>query len=150
MRKRLPKISYIAAILLAGAVSWQCDDDKVWDEPAIGSVGDTEYSFTSSGGTKTITFNTTVGWTASVNYVNGGGEQSWCTISPTSGPAGQGEVTVTINPTEAYENQVAEVIINAGGAVKTYTFTQHYKYVLEADSLTYTGLSFEENVRIHN
>lgn len=146
MRKRLPKISYIAAILLAGAVSWQCDDDKVWDEPAIGSVGDTEYSFTSSGGTKTITFNTTVGWTASVNYVNGGGEQSWCTISPTSGPAGQGEVTVTINPTEAYENQVAEVIINAGGAVKTYTFTQHYKCVLEADSLTYTGLSFEENV----
>lgn len=146
MRKRLPKISYIAAILLAGAVSWQCNDDKVWDEPAIGSVGDTEYSFTSSGGTKTITFNTTVGWTASVNYVNGGGEQSWCTISPTSGPAGQGEVTVTINPTEAYENQVAEVIINAGGAVKTYTFTQHYKYVLEADSLTYTGLSFEENV----
>lgn len=118
----------------------------MWDEPAIGSVGDTEYSFTSSGGTKTITFNTTVGWTASVNYVNGGGEQSWCTISPTSGPAGQGEVTVTINPTEAYENQVAEVIINAGGAVKTYTFTQHYKYVLEADSLTYTGLSFEENV----
>ena len=146
MRKRLPKISYIAAILLAGAVSWQCNDDKVWDDPAIGSVGDTEYSFTSSGGTKTITFNTTVGWTASVNYVNGGGEQSWCTISPTSGPAGQGEVTVTINPTEAYENQVAEVIINAGGAVKTYTFTQHYKYVLEADSLTYTGLSFEENV----
>lgn len=146
MRKRLPKISYIAAILLAGAVSWQCNDDKVWDEPAIGSVGDTEYSFTSSGGTKTITFNTTVGWTASVNYVNGGGEQSWCTISPTSGPAGQGEVTVTINPTEVYENQVAEVIINAGGAVKTYTFTQHYKYVLEADSLTYTGLSFEENV----
>lgn len=146
MRKRLPKISYIATILLAGAVSWQCNDDKVWDEPAIGSVGDTEYSFTSSGGTKTITFNTTVGWTASVNYVNGGGEQSWCTISPTSGPAGQGEVTVTINPTEAYENQVAEVIINAGGAVKTYTFTQHYKYVLEADSLTYTGLSFEENV----
>ena len=146
MRKRLPKISYIAAILLAGAVSWQCNDDKVWDEPAIGSVGDTEYSFTSSGGTKTITFNTTVGWTASVNYVNGGGEQSWCTISPTSGPAGEGSVTVTISPTEAYENQIAEVIINAGGAIKTYTFTQHYKYVLEADSLTYAELPFQENI----
>ena len=127
MRKRLPKISYIAAILLAGAVSWQCNDDKVWDEPAIGSVSELKYSLTSAGGTKTISFNTTVAWTASVNYINTNGEQSWCTISPTSGPAGEGSVTVTISPTEAYDDQVAEVIINAGGATKTYTFTQHYK-----------------------
>ena len=146
MRKRLPKISYIAAILLAGAVSWQCNDDKVWDEPAVGSVSELKYSLTSAGGTKTISFNTTVAWTASVNYVNASGEQSWCTISPTSGPAGEGSVTVTISPTEAYEDQVAEVIINAGGATKTYTFTQHYKYVLEADTLSFTELPFQENV----
>ncbi len=145
MKKFLPKIFYSAVILLAGAISWQCNDDKVWDEPAIGSVGDTEFSITSSGGTKNITFNTTVGWNATVNYVNGGGDQSWCTISPTSGPAGEGEVTVTIAPTESYESQVVEVIINAGGATKTYTFTQNYKYVLEADSLTFADLPFQES-----
>lgn len=71
MRKFLPKISYMAAILLAGAISWQCNDDKVWDEPAIGSLGDLEYSMTSSGGTQILTFNTTVAWNATVNYVNG-------------------------------------------------------------------------------
>lgn len=146
MKKFLPKIFYSAVILLAGAISWQCNDDKVWDEPAIGSVGDTEFSITSSGGTKNITFNTTVGWNATVNYVNGGGDQSWCTISPTSGPAGEGSVTVTIAPTESYESQIAEVIINAGGATKTYTFTQNYKYVLEADTLSFTELPFQENI----
>lgn len=146
MRKFLPKISYMAAILLAGAISWQCNDDKVWDEPAIGSLGDLEYSMTSSGGTQTLTFNTTVAWNATVNYVNGSGDQTWCTISPTSGPAGENQITVTVAPTESYDTQVAEIVINAGGATKTYKFTQNYKYILNADTTTFADLSFEETI----
>lgn len=137
----------MGGLLLLGAVAfWQCNDDNEWDKPAIGSLGATEYKFTNAGGIKTLKFNTTVDWSATIKYADGATSTDWLTVSPTNGKAGAGEVKITVTPSDSYNNETAELIINAGGATKVYTITRNMLYQLAASTHEINNIKFEQTV----
>lgn len=66
-----------------------------------------------------VQFTTNVAWTAALKEAS-----EWCTITPSSGEAGDASVTVIAlaNPTK--ENRTAVLVITAGTAVEEVTLTQ--------------------------
>ena len=104
--------------------------------PATGPVsqttdGNAAAEFTDGGGTANVSFTTTVPWTASSNG-------TWCTVSPTSGAAGSGSVTLTIASNDTYEERNAVVTLQAGTAKKTIAVKQ-----LSATAMTVSPRSID-------
>ena len=92
-------------------------------------------NFTTDGGSNLIKFTAPEAWTAQV--VNGRSE-SWCTIEPTSGPAGNASVTVTTNPNDTPDDRTASIVIKSGNTSKTISVSQKQK-----NALTLTSSKFE-------
>lgn len=91
--------------------------------------------FTTDGGSNTISFTTSEPWTAEV--LNSRAD-AWCSVSPTSGKAGDAEITVTTTPNDTPDNRSASIILKAGSTQKTITVSQKQK-----DALTVTSDKFE-------
>jgi hypothetical protein len=91
--------------------------------------------FTTDGGSNTISFTTSEPWTAEV--LNSRAD-AWCLVSPTSGKAGEAEITVTTTPNDTPDNRSASIILKAGSTQKTITVSQKQK-----DALTVTSDKFE-------
>ncbi|MBR4047265.1 MAG: leucine-rich repeat protein [Bacteroides sp.] len=91
--------------------------------------------FTTEGGSNTITFTSSDPWTA--NVVNTRAD-NWCTISPTSGGAGNAKITVTTTANDTPDDRSASIIIKAGNTQKTIKVSQKQK-----DALTVTASTFE-------
>ena len=92
-------------------------------------------NFTTDGGSNLIKFTAPEAWTAQV--VNGRSE-SWCTIEPTSGPAGNASVTVTTKPNDTPDDRTASIVIKSGNTSKTISVSQKQK-----NALTLTSSKFE-------
>ena len=103
-------------------------------QPQI-TLNATAADFTTEGGSNTITFTSTDAWTAQV--VNNRADD-WCWIEPTSGPAGNAQITVTTTANDTPDERTASVIIKAGTASKTVKVSQKQK-----DALTVTSSKFE-------
>ena len=95
----------------------------------------TNVDFTTEGGTDEITFTSSTAWTAEV--VNSRAD-AWCSINPTSGPAGAANITVTTKENDTPDDRTASIIIKAGTASKTITVSQKQK-----DAITITSSKFE-------
>ena len=91
--------------------------------------------FSTDGGTNVITFTSSEAWTAQV--VNSRADD-WCSIEPTSGPAGSAKITVTTTENDTPDDRTASIIIKAGTASKTINVSQKQK-----DALTVTSSKFE-------
>ena len=103
-------------------------------QPEI-TLGTTASNFTTDGGQSEITFTSSVAWTAEI--VNSRADD-WCSIEPTSGPAGSAKITITTTENDTPDDRTASIIIKAGTASKTITVSQKQK-----DALTVTASKFE-------
>ena len=91
--------------------------------------------FTSDGGSCTISFTTNGAW--SVQIINSHADE-WCSVSSTSGDAGNSSITITAQPNNTTEDRSATVVIKVGAVSKTIWVKQKQK-----DALTITASEFE-------
>lgn len=91
--------------------------------------------FTPTGGDDVISFTSSEAWTAEVINTRA---DSWCSINPTSGDAGDANITVSTQPNDTPDDRSASIVIKAGTASKTITVSQKQK-----DALTVTASKFE-------
>ena len=125
---------WLLACLVVGLAA--CSDDKNQDPsvqtPFITFEGEsTQLLFETGGGSQSVHFSTNVAWTAET-------DQDWCRVSPASGSAGDGSVTVTLEENEAPDERNATLVLTAGTAVKRLTLVQKQK-----DALTVTSNKVE-------
>lgn len=92
-------------------------------------------NFTVEGGSNTISVTSTDVWTAELINERADG---WCTISPTSGEAGEATITVTTTPNDTTDDRTASIVIKSGTLSKTVKVSQKQK-----DALTVTSSQFE-------
>ncbi|MBR5282975.1 MAG: leucine-rich repeat domain-containing protein [Alistipes sp.] len=91
--------------------------------------------FTTEGGRDEISITSTESWTAEV--INSRAD-SWLSVSPTSGNAGDATLTITAKNNDTTDERSASVRIKAGSAQKIINVTQKQK-----DALTITSSKFE-------
>lgn len=92
-------------------------------QPEI-TLSTTATDFSTDGGSNVITFTSSEAWTAEV--VNSRADD-WCSIEPTSGPAGSAKITVTTTENDTPDDRTASIIIKAGTASKTINVLQKKK-----------------------
>ena len=89
----------------------------------------TSRSVSAGGGAITISFTANVSWEATVE-----GDTAWCKVSPVSGEAGNGSITIAVEENTATNERCATVKINAGTATEQIQITQQPG---EADYITF-------------
>ncbi len=104
-------------------------------QPTITIDASSVPNFKTEGGSQAITFTASQAWTAEV--INSRAD-NWCSISPTSGPAGNAKITVTTSANDTPDDRSASINIKAGSTTKTVTVNQKQK-----DALTVTSSKFE-------
>ena len=119
-------LHYLAAVLLIVIASCQ-------KAPELTLSGLTTLEVSADGGSGTISFTTNRDWSASWSA-------SWVSVSPSSGSASDGPVTVTVRcePNTTYDPRSATVTITAEGLTQTVTVSQASRLVPTAVDL---GLS---------
>lgn len=103
-------------------------------QPEI-TLSTTAADFSTDGGSNVITFTSSEDWTAEVVNTRA---DDWCSIEPTSGPAGSAKITITTTENDTPDDRTASIIIKAGTASKTINVSQKQK-----DALTVTSSKFE-------
>ncbi|MBQ5720196.1 MAG: DUF4932 domain-containing protein [Alistipes sp.] len=103
-------------------------------QPEI-TLSNATIDFSTDGGSNVVTFTSSEAWTAQV--VNSRADD-WCSIEPSSGPAGSARITVTTTENDTPDDRTASIIIKAGTTSKTINVSQKQK-----DALTVTSSKFE-------
>lgn len=103
----------IAALIIA-AVSCQ-------QAPFLTMNGPKSFDFSKDGGSQSFTFSTNKDWTVSSS-------ESWCVVSPSSGSAADGNVTVTVTVVKntGYDPRTCTVTVSIGDLSETITVAQSY------------------------
>ena len=129
---------YLFTLLFMFTVSCSEGEDIGSDNPSKQpdiKVEATMSDFATEGGTNTISFTSSAAWTAEI--INSRAD-SWCSINPTSGPAGKAQITITTTANETPDDRTASIIIKSGTVSKTINVSQKQK-----DALTVTSSKFE-------
>lgn len=131
---------YVCLAVLVTCILTACSEGEVAPEilPGAGSeiYFEDAMNFGSDGGNKSLHFSTNKDWTIYVaNTVNG---SRWCTVSQTSGQAGDISVQVYVEANEGYDDRNVVLTIQVGELMKTVVVTQKQK-----DALTLTTDRFE-------
>lgn len=131
---------YVCLAVLVACILTACSEDEVVPEilPGAGSeiYFEDAMNFGSDGGNESLHFSTNKDWTIYVaNTVNG---SRWCTVSQTSGQAGDISVQVYVEANEGYDDRNVVLTIQVGELMKTVVVTQKQK-----DALTLTTDRFE-------
>ena len=108
--------------------------EKPESKPQI-ELNVTTSNFTTDGGENEITFTAPEAWTAQVSSSR---STNWCTVYPTSGPAGEANISVTTTPNDTPDDRTASIVIKSGSLTKTLTVSQKQK-----NALTLTASKFE-------
>lgn len=137
MKTYLPFLIMILCCLTgAGCSSGGGEDIPEPTPPAqeadVLNLSATSHNVKAAGGTINLSFTTNTSWTASSN-------QSWCTLSVTSGAKDAQKPTLTIAENTDENPRTATVTIKAGTVSKTVTIQQEGK---EADKITMSQTSF--------
>ena len=103
-------------------------------QPEI-TLSTTAADFSTDGGSNVITFTSSEAWIAEIVNTRA---DDWCSIEPTSGPAGSAKITITTKENDTPDDRTASIIIKAGTASKTINVSQKQK-----DALTVTSSKFE-------
>lgn len=130
-------------LMLAALVSFTAcsGDDSVVVSPEVTVPSGVDYfsssmDFTASAGQKSITFTSNVNWTLTVADTQNG--SFWCTVSKTSGGAGEHTVIVTVDENTSYYDRNVVVTLSAGEITKKIFVNQK-----AADALLLTANRFE-------
>lgn len=112
----------------------QQPDDPVKDEVTL-NIQPESIVFDTEGGKDIAVISSSDAWTARI--INARAE-SWCSIEPASGEAGDTEMTVTVQANETPDERSASVVVTCGDKQKTIVVTQKQK-----DALTVTASRFD-------
>ena len=104
-------------------------------KPSITIDSNTLSSFTEDGGKGTISFTASEAWSAEIINTRA---DSWISIHPTSGGAGEATITVTTEPNDTPDDRSATIVIKSGTVEKTVKISQK-----QQDALTVTAATFE-------
>lgn len=131
---------YVCLAVLVTCILTACSEDEVVPEILPGADSEIYFedamNFGSDGGNEFLHFSTNKDWTIYVaNTVNG---SRWCTVSQTSGQAGDISVQVYVEANEGYDDRNVVLTIQVGELMKTVVVTQKQK-----DALTLTTDRFE-------
>ena len=99
-----------------------CSDDGAGvEEDKVIKLETTEAKIEPNENSTVIKFFAAEPWTAEVIITRA---DDWCTISPTSGDAGEATITVTTKTNDTGEERSAQVVIKSGETKKTIEVTQ--------------------------
>ena len=87
--------------------------------PYLSISGEKSHSFSAQGGTYSISFSSNRDWYVTIS-------EPWCTVSPTSGAARDGEIiiVVTCEPNTGYDARTCTLSVNNEGAKESITIEQ--------------------------
>ena len=100
------------------------DDDPIEpDTPTVSEIvladkSQSTLEFDAGASTQTVRFSTTQAWSAEVS------SGDWCTVSPASGSAGNGSITVSVSENTEEAERSATVVLKAGEASLDLEVTQ--------------------------
>ena len=119
------------------------DSDKKNDEVVtITPLGNSQryfdngLTFTSQSGSENIEFTCNGDWNVSVANTIGG--ETWCTVTPANGKAGEGGFTVNIVENKGYDDRNVTITLTVGNIKKTIVVTQKQK-----DAILLTANKYE-------
>ena len=115
---------YLTLAVLGLAVS--CQKAEPEPEPVVGKItllSEDKFVFSDEGDSHQVAFETTLDWTASAS-------ESFVTLEPKSGQAGEAAVTIRIGENPEYEERTATVTITCGEDQKTINLIQKQKGAL--------------------
>ena len=110
----MKRILLIVSVLVAACAVSCTKETKVEDAVTIKS---NEEIVPVEGGVLSIAINSTVAWTAKAS-------ESWVTLSPTSGEAGDATVKASVLKNDSNDSRTATVTFTAGTKTATYTILQ--------------------------
>ena len=117
---------YLYLLLLPFLVLWGCKKPEPEPEPVKGEVtlkSSDAIVLSDEGDSKQVSFSATLEWTVSAS-------ESWVSLAPKSGQAGDAVITVTAGENTAYDPRTATVTIKCGEDSKTVRVTQKQKGAL--------------------
>lgn len=133
--KRLIHTSFLILSLIC---LYSCGTD-----PSIIINDSTNYIFTAQGGTQNLTFTCNRDWFISSS-------ESWCSVSPSSGLAQEGPISITIscesNPN--YDSRSCVLSLNIDGANKTIQIEQETAIGLLVSPTTFDLTSIAQSIEI--
>lgn len=88
------------------------------DEIVLADKNQSTLEFDAGASTQTVRFSTTQAWSAEVS------SGDWCTVSPASGSAGNGSITVSVSENTEEAERSATVTLKAGEASQTLRVAQ--------------------------
>ena len=148
------KLQGIMSLLLLLAASCS-DSDKELEEPTppepvaasitLADGTDKQPLIETVGGVFSIHFTATASWTASVGNSRA---DSWITVSPVSGEAGEGSVTVTVASNESTDERSASVFLVCGDEQETVVVTQKQKDALILSQQVYELQESESTIEL--
>lgn len=134
----MKRILLIVSVLVAAfAVSCQ-KETKVEDAVTIKSD---EQTVPVEGGVISISINSTVPWTAKAS-------ESWVTLSPTSGEAGDATIKASVLKNDTNDSRTATVTFTAGTKTATYTILQEQLNALNIATTEYEVPAEGGNVEV--
>ena len=149
---QLQGIMSLLLLLLAASCS---DSEKELEEPTppepvVASITlaegtDRQPLVESVGGTLSIHFTATAAWTASIGNSRA---DSWISVSPASGEAGEGSVTVTVASNESTDERSASVFLVCGEEQETVVVTQKQKDALILSQQVYELPASESTIEL--
>ena len=122
----------IALFLMAAIAVISCKPEEAAIVPEV-TVNTAEETLVipTAGGEAVISFTTNVDWTANIAET-----VDWCTLTPSTGKAGEVTVKLIAQKNETNDNRIATVVITAQDVVKQVKVTQ-----LQKDALVLSGES---------
>lgn len=124
----MKRILLIASVLVAACAVSCTKETKVEDAVTIKSD---DATVPVEGGVVSIAINSTVAWTAKAS-------ESWVTISPSSGEAGDATVKASVLKNDTNDSRTATVTFTAGTKSATYTITQSQLDAMNIATTEYT------------
>ena len=112
--------------------------------PMLEFSGPTSLSFTSDGGSKSISFTTNRAWFVSSS-------EPWCKVSPSSGSAAEGNTTViiTVEKNHGYDSRTCTITLNVEELSKTVEISQLHSEEIIVDNKEVNVSWKPETVVVH-
>lgn len=124
MKNRSLHLLSLFLILFATVCSCKDDKEELPDSPGeitFPSSEDTNPTFSSEGGTATISFTATDDWTTVLSETR---SDDWITVSPASGSKGKTQITITTTANETYDSRSTSIVLKCGSATDTISVYQ--------------------------
>lgn len=136
-------LSFPFLLLLLPLIGFGCSSDEEETDSLIFSSDSETYfeqgiDFPAVSGTRTLSFSAGRPWRISLTGADTRTAADWCTVTPSSGGAGDASVTVSTQENTGYDSRSVKLTLVTGGIEKSFTVSQKQK-----DALTLTASRFE-------